>query len=212
MAEEFSHSMYNNEAKVITNPNVSHLPHIMNTKVGIDRQDPMHSSIFEVYFTLPPSLSEFNNGETIDAITEQVTDVDGLDQLQKVVGAGSQKFFGVDVSFLNPTMEQTYCEFTVNFNLNIRNRTDAWLLKIFKAWGKLGYDLATGSRSLKTDYIADNLRIAEANRDGTIWRAYIFHDVMVVNVTGLPSLNYTENEPRKLSVTFRADYWDEDLA
>ena len=45
-----------------------------------------------------------------------------------------------------------------------------------------------------------------------IWRSYVFRKVMVVNVTGLPSLNYTENEPRKLSVTFRADYWDEDLA
>ena len=208
--EENTHGYYQPNYTVQTG-NVTHLPHIMNTSSGVNRHDPMHSSIFEVYFTLPPSLqSIFNSDE--ETITEQVTDVDGLDQLQKVVGAGSQKFFGVDVSFLNPTMEQTYCEFTVNFNLNIRNHTDAWLLKIFKAWGNLGYNLQDGTRTLMPDYVSNSVRIAEANRNGEIWRSYVFRKVMVVNVTGLPSLNYTENEPRKLSVTFRADYWDEDLA
>ena len=210
MAEN-THGHYQPNYTVETG-NVSHLPHIMNTKAGIDRQDPMHSAIFEVYFQLPLALKSIFGSEDEHTITEQVTDVDGLDQLQKVVGAGSQKFFGVDVSFLNPTMEQTYCEFTVNFNLNIRNHTDAWLLKIFKAWGNLGYNLQDGTRTLMDDYVSNSVRIAEANRNGEIWRSYVFHKVMVVNVTGLPSLNYTENEPRKLSVTFRADYWDEDLA
>ena len=211
MADTYTHPNYTPNYTVETG-NVSHLPHIMNTKAGIDRQDPMHSAIFEVYFQLPLALKSIFGSEDEHTITEQVTDVDGLDQLQKVVGAGSQKFFGVDVSFLNPAMEQTYCEFTVNFNLNIRNHTDAWLLKIFKAWGNLGYNLQDGTRTLMPDYVSESVRIAEANRNGEIWRSYVFHKVMVVNVTGLPSLNYTENEPRKLSVTFRADYWDEDLA
>ena len=211
MADTYTHPNYVPNYTVQTG-NVSHLPHIMNTKAGIDRQDPMHSAIFEVYFQLPLALKSIFGSEDEHTITEQVTDVDGLDQLQKVVGAGSQKFFGVDVSFLNPTMEQTYCEFTVNFNLNIRNHTDAWLLKIFKAWGNLGYNLQDGTRTLMPDYVSESVRIAEANRNGEIWRSYVFRKVMVVNVTGLPSLNYTENEPRKLSVTFRADYWDEDLA
>ena len=211
MADTYTHPNYAPNYTVQTG-NVSHLPHIMNTKAGIDRQDPMHSAIFEVYFQLPLALKSIFGSEDEHTITEQVTDVDGLDQLQKVVGAGSQKFFGVDVSFLNPTMEQTYCEFTVNFNLNIRNHTDAWLLKIFKAWGNLGYNLQDGTRTLMPDYVSDSVRIAEANRNGEIWRSYVFRKVMVVNVTGLPSLNYTENEPRKLSVTFRSDYWDEDLA
>ena len=210
MAEN-THGHYQPNYTVETG-NVSHLPHIMNTRAGIDRQDPMHSAIFEVYFQLPLALKSIFGSEDEHTITEQVTDVDGLDQLQKVVGAGSQKFFGVDVSFLNPTMEQTFCEFTVNFNLNIRNHTDAWLLKIFKAWGNLGYNLQDGTRTLMPDYVSNSVRIAEANRNGEIWRSYVFRKVMVVNVTGLPSLNYTENEPRKLSVTFRSDNWDEDLA
>ena len=209
MAEN-THGHYQPNYTVQTG-NVTHLPHIMNTSSGVNRHDPMHSAIFEVYFTLPPSLqSTFNSDE--ETITEQVTDVDGLDQLQKVVGAGSQKFFGVDVSFLNPTLDSTFAEITVTFNLNLRNATDAYVLKVIKAWEKLGYDLADGTRTLMADYVADNLRISEANRDGTVWRSYIFHKVMITNVTGIDELNYTNNDARQLQVQFRADWWDEDLA
>ena len=84
-------------------------------------------------------------------------------------------------------------------------------MKVIKAWEKLGYDLADGTRTLMADYVADNLRIAEANRDGTVWRSIIFHKVMITNVTGIDELNYTNNDARQLTVTFRADYWEEDL-
>lgn len=188
-----------------------HLPHVMNTQSGANRYDPMHRSIFEVYFTLPRGIADAGN-ETEVTLTEQVTDVSGLDALQKTVQAGSQKFFGVDVSFLNPTLDNTYAEITINFNLNIRNATDAWVLRVFKAWEKLGYNLADGVRTLKAEYIADNLRVAEANRNGDVFRAYCFHDVMVTNVTGLDTLNYTDNEPAKLAVTFRSDWWQEDMS
>lgn len=190
---------------------LTHLPHHQNTQSGANRWDPNHSAIFEVYFTLPDALAgEFGSDEAY--ITEQVTDVAGLDALQKTVQAGSQKFYGVDVSFLNPTLDNTYAEITINFNLNIRNTTDNWLLKIFKAWEKLGYDLSDGTRTLMVDYVSESLRVAEGNRDGSIWRAYVFHKVMITSVTGADTLNYTDNEPRKLAVTFRSDYWDEDIA
>ena len=191
--------------------NLTHLPHIRNVQSGINKYDPMHSAMYEVYFTLPEAIqSQFKDDEAV--LTEQVTEVTGLDALQKTVGAGQQKFMGVDVSFLNPTLDNTYAELTINLNLNIRNATDAFVLKVFKAWEKLGYDLSDGTHTLMADYCTDNLRIAEANRDGTIWRSYIFHKVMLTGVTGLDSLNYTSNDARILTVTFRADYWDEDLA
>lgn len=190
---------------------ISHLPHIKNTQAGNNYYDPMHSSVFEVYFTLPTAIQDkFKEDEAI--LTEQVVSVSGLDALQKTVQAGSQKFLGVDVSYLNPTLETTYAELEIVFNLNIRNATDAYVLKLFKAWEKLGYDLSDGTRTLMADYVADNLRISEANRDGTVFRSYIFHKVLLTNVTGIDALNYTDNEARTLTVQFRADWWDEDLA
>jgi len=86
---------------------ITHLPHIKNTQAGNNFYDPMHSAIYEVYFTLPNALrSTFKDDEAV--LTEQVFSVSGLDALQKTVQAGSQRFFGVDVSFLNPTLESTY--------------------------------------------------------------------------------------------------------
>lgn len=190
---------------------ITHLPHIKNTQAGNNFYDPMHAAVFEVYFTLPVAIQDkFKDDEAI--LTEQVVSVTGLDALQKTVQAGSQKFLGVDVSYLNPVLENTYADITITFNLNIRNATDAYVLKVFKAWGKLGYDLADGTRTLMADYVADNLRISEANRDGTVWRSYIFHKVMITNIQNIDELNYTNSEARTLQVTFRSDWWDEDLA
>ena len=190
---------------------ISHLPHIKNTQAGNNYYDPMHSSVFEVYFTLPTAIQDkFKEDEAI--LTEQVVSVNGLDALQKTVEAGSQKFLGVDSSFLNPTLDNTYAELEIVFNLNIRNATDAYVLKLFKAWGKMGYDLTDGTRTLMADYVADNLRISEANRDGTVFRSYIFHKVLLTSLTGLDTLEYTANDPRQLTVRFRADWWDEELA
>ncbi len=191
--------------------NLSHLPHVKNITSGVNRYDPNGSAVFEVYFTLPDAVrSEFSEDEVI--LTEQVTDVTGLDALQKNTAVGTQRFMGVNVSFANPVIDDTRADITINFNLNLRNGNDNFVFKVFKAWKNLNYNLADGTRTLKADYVADNIRIAEANRDGTIWRSYVFHDVLLEEVTGLNDLNYDTNEARKLSVKFRADYWDEDIA
>lgn len=190
---------------------MKHLPHVKNVSAGMNYWDPNHAAIFEVYFTLPPKLqSKYKEEETL--LTEQVVSVSGLDELNKTVQAGTQKFFGVDVSFLQPTLEHTYCEFTIVFNLNLRNVTDNWVFRIFKEWEYLGYNLADGTRTLSADYISDVCHIAEANRDGTVWRDFTFHRCMITEVSGLNDLDYTNQDARKLTVKWRADYWDETIA
>lgn len=190
---------------------LSHLPHIKNMTSGRMKYDPVHNAIFEVYFTLPEAIrSQFTEEEAI--LTEQVVSVSGLDVLQKTTDTGEQKFFGVTVSYLNPTVDTTAADITIVFNLNLRNVTDNFVLKLFKAWENISYDLSDGSRGIKADYISDTLRIAEANRNGEIWRSYIFHNIMLKSVSGLEDLNYTNNEARQLTCVFRADYWDDDLA
>lgn len=192
-------------------PTITHLPHITNIQAGMNNWDPNHQAIFEVYFTLPTALqAKYKEDEAL--LTEQVASVSGLDALQKVPGAGSQKFMGVDVSFLNPTYDNTYAEFSIVFNLNLRNATDNFVLKIFKDWSRMSYNLLDGTRALANDYIAECCRVAEANRDGQIWRTFVFHRCMPIEVSGLDTLEYTNNEARKLTVKFRSDYWDEDIS
>lgn len=187
---------------------VKHAPNIRNVEAGYKYYDPMHQSIFEVAFSIPDAISSSFSSD-VAILTEQVTKVSGLDVLQKTVSAGQQKFLGVDVSYLNPVLDQTFAEITIEFNLNLRNSTDAYVLRLFKEWAKLGYDMSSGARRLMKDYIADFLTVKEANRDGTVWRVAKFQKVMLTEVTGIDGLDYTQNEARVLTCKFRSDLWDE---
>jgi len=193
--------------------NLNHLTHIKNVQAGINKWDPVHKSLFEVYFTLPDALK--NNGgftgEDEMLLTEQVMTVSGLDALHKTTPAGEQKFYGVTVSFLQPMLDTTSAELTITFNLNLRDVTDNYVLRMFIAWERLSYDLMDGTRTIKQDYISDNMRIAQANRNGQVWRSFIFHHIMLTGVTNMDDLDYSSNDAVTLQTTFRADYWDYDL-
>ena len=190
---------------------LSHLPHLTNMQSGINKWDPSHSSVYEIYFTLPDAIhGEFKEEEVI--LTEQVTEVSGLDQLTKTTPVNTQKFMGVDVSHHGPVLDNTYADITVTLNLNLRNKIDNFVFKVFRSWENLNYNLADGTRTLLVDYSSNIMRIAVANRAGDVVRSIVFNRVLLSEVTGIDSLNYTENEPQKLTVKFRCDYWDDALA
>ena len=193
--------------------NLNHLTHIKNVQAGINKWDPVHKSLFEVYFTLPDALKNGGSFSPADEmlLTEQVISVAGLDALHKTTVAGEQKFYGVTVSFLQPMLETTAADLTITFNLNLRDVTDNYVLRTFIAWEKLSYDLMDGIRTIKQDYISDNMRIAQANRNGQVWRSFIFHHLMLTSVTGMDDLDYGNSEAVTLQTMFRADYWDYDM-
>lgn len=188
------------------------LPHIKNSQAGVNRYDPVHNSIFEVYFTLPESLrAEFQKDELV--LTEHVLKIDGLAALYNTPGTGTQKFMGTDRSFINPTLDNTRAELSVDFTLNLRNGTDNYILKLFRAWAALGYDVATGKRSLKKDYCADWLKISIANREGDIYQEIVFKDVMMNGALETEgSLDYSGNDAIQLNVKFVSDWWEEVVA
>lgn len=191
--------------------NLTHLPHVRNISASVNRMDPVPASVFEVYFTLPDAIkSTFADSEAL--LTEQVQNVNGLNNLHKNTPVGKQRFMGVDVSHAGAVMEDTRATFTITFNLNLRDVTDNFVYKALLAWKNLNYNLADGTRTLKKDYTADVLRIAEANRDGTVWRSTVFNDILIDNIDGMDTLDYTDNEPRSIAVTFVADSWNQDIA
>ena len=191
--------------------NLTHLPHIKNVKAGIDKQDPVHGSLFEVYIELPSLIASMFKEDAV-TLTQQVKTVSGINALQMTTGVGSQRFLGADASYLNPVLDQTFADIDIAFNLNLRDVTDNWVLKIFKAWENLSYDLTDGTRGIKADYISDHVRIAQANRNGMVWRSVVFHNIMLTGLDGLDSLDYTQSEALDLTAKFRADYWEDELA
>ena len=188
---------------------LSHVPHVRSVNAGRNYYDPVNTAVFEVGFTFPGLIAGKIGTDDVKILTEQVTNVGGLDNLLKTPAAGQQKFFGADVSYLNPTLDNTYAEITIDFNLNLRSVTDNYVLDAFLQWRNLNYNLGNGARYLKKDYVAPFIEIKMANRDGTVWRVVKFWDVMLINITGLDSLDITTNESPKLQCTFRSDYWDD---
>lgn len=183
------------------------LPHITNSQAGVNRWDPVHINIFEVYFTVPePLRAKFGKDEML--LTEHVTKISGLDQLHNAPGVGQQKFMGTDRSYINPKMDNTHAEIEVEFTLNLRDKTDNYIYKLLKAWAKLGYDMETGERELKADYCADWLRASMANRKGDIIKDVVFKDVMMNGgLSGFSELNYETAEPITLTAKFVSDWW-----
>jgi hypothetical protein len=189
---------------------VSHLPHIKNVAAGMARWDPVYQSIFSVGFTVPSSMAgEYDQNEML-ILSQQVISISGLDNLQSSIKTYTQKYLGVDVAFYYPTLDNTGIDYTIQFNLNIRNKSDVYVFKIFKQWLNLIYSASTGVVALKAQTYGKMI-ILEANRDGTIWRQVVLKNVIVTDVKGMETLDYTSSDVRTLNVTFHADYWDETI-
>lgn len=199
------------------------LPHLKNVEAGRSKWDPVYTSIYEVAFQAPTGLTN-PNFETVSSddfkletynpgdlalLTEQVKKVTGLDNLHKTPGVSSQKFYGVDVSYLQSNPENTYIEFSIEFNLNMRNNIDVYVFEVFRNWLKCNYDIESGVRMLKSDYTADFFTINEAARNGMIWRRTTIKDVILTGVTGLDELNYGNKDAANLTCSFRGDYWNQ---
>lgn len=189
------------------------LPHIKNSQAGINLYDPVNKSIFEVYFTIPEAIrAEFGKDEVL--LTEHVQKISGLDALYKAPEADVQKFMGTSRSYLKPTVGDTHADLEVEFSLNLRNGTDNYILKLFRAWAALGYDINTGKRSLKKDYCAQWLKVSVANREGDIFQEIVFKDVMINGPLsgGISDLEYAADDALNLTVKFRSDWWDDKIA
>ena len=190
---------------------LSHLPHITNVQAGMDRWDPMHESIFEIDFTVPYVMQgEYNTDEML-ILSQQVLSVNGLDQLNKTITLYKQKYLGVDVAFFNPILDDTSVDFSITFNLNLRNQIDAYVFKLFKQWLNLIYNMSTGVIPLIAQARSESLKILEANRDGTVWRQVIIKNVIITGIKGMDKLEYSSSEPRTLEVSFHGDFWDETI-
>lgn len=188
------------------------LPHITNSDAGRNLYDPVHGALFECYLTVPDALqATYKKDELL--VSEHILKMSGLDALDRAPGTDVQKFMGTDRTFVKPVLDNTHAEISMTLSLNLRNVTDNYIYKLFRAWARLGYDISNGMRHLKKDYVASWMRIAQANRDGSIWREIVFKDVMCNgDLSGMGDVDYTDGAAKELEVKFVSDWWTETIA
>lgn len=186
------------------------LPHIKNSKAGINRQEPLFKQLFEVYFSIPEPLVAEIGAEDVNVLTEQVKSVSGLDTLTKSPGMVEQTYMGATRSYLGAGLDSTAHDISITIQLNLRNATDNYIFKLFKKWNKLGYNMETGERSLKDEYVADFLRVVQFNKRGDIYRDITYHDIMLMEVTGMDGGEYgNATDIYELNIKFRSDWADD---
>ena len=186
------------------------LPHIKNSKAGINRQEPLFKQLFEVYFSIPEPLVAEIGAEDVNVLTEQVKGVSGLDTLTKSPGMVEQTYMGATRSYLGAGLDSTAHDISITIQLNLRNATDNYIFKLFKKWNKLGYNMETGERSLKDEYVADFLRVVQFNKRGDIYRDITYHDIMLMEVTGMDGGEYVNaTDIYELNIKFRSDWADD---
>ncbi len=186
------------------------LPHIKNSKAGINRQEPLFKQLFEVYFSIPEPLVAEIGAEDVNVLTEQVKGVSGLDTLTKSPGMVEQTYMGATRSYLGAGLDSTAHDISITIQLNLRNATDNYIFKLFKKWNKLGYNMETGERSLKDEYVADFLRVVQFNKRGDIYRDITYHDIMLMEVTGMDGGEYgNATDIYELNIKFRSDWADD---
>lgn len=184
------------------------LPHIKNSYAGVNNLDPVHNCMFGVFFTLPEALrAEFQKDEML--LSEHVTKISGLGTLDAKPEPITQKFMGTTRTYLSPKLGSTSHELTVDFTLNLRNHTDNYIYKLFKAWNNLGYNLGTGELHEKEGYIAEWLKVEIANRPGDVYRKIVYKNVMMVIETPVDELDQDNNEACTLTVKFISDWAEE---
>ena len=88
--------------------------------------------------------------------------------------------------------------------------TDNYILKLFRSWAALGYDITSGKRTLKKDYCAEWLKVRVANRAGDVYQEIVFKDVMINGALDFTSdLDYSVDDALELTVKFVSDWWEE---
>lgn len=183
------------------------LPHITNSQAGVNRQDPVYKSKFEVYFTIPAALQNKYSQSDVAVLTEQVQNIKGLGTLDRGVEKGEQKFLGTTRTYLNATKDSTSHEISVDLTLNFKNRTDNYIYRLFRDWNKLTYDDATGETTLKQDYTADYMRVYVGNRAGDVWRDITYKDVIMFGgIEGFDDLDYSSTDIVNITVKFASDW------
>lgn len=184
------------------------LPHITNSTAGVNLYDPVHKSIFEVSMELPADIDFADTG----LLTQHVLNVSGLDALYRAPEVESQKFMGVDRSYIKPTLQDTKASIEIEFSLNLNDNNDNYVLNVLRAWAALGHNIATGTRSRKSSYVAPWMKIRIANRAGDVYQDITFKDVMLNGPLEMDGgLDYTADDALNVKAKFVSDWWTEQV-
>lgn len=186
------------------------LPHFKNSAAGPGKFEPLYLNQFEVIITPPPAIANkigFGNNLMLEHVLK-------VSNLPEYAGSGSavitQNYKFSQRTYAPAKPQQTYHQFTIDFEVNLNQNNDMYIYNALRAWADLIYDPLTGRQGLKADYSDASIQITQFNRAGVIYRDFMFSPVFIgPQKMTETQLDYTSEGIYKLTVQFTADSYTE---
>lgn len=186
------------------------LPHFKNSAAGPGKYEPLYLNQFEVIITPPPAVAgKIGFGNNL--MLEHVLKVSNLPEL---AGSGQgvtiQNYKFSQRVYAPAKPQQTYHQFTIDFEVNLNQSNDMYIYNALRAWADLIYDPLTGRQGLKADYADASIQVTQFNRAGVIYREFVFTPVFIgPNKLTETVLDYVGDGIYKLTAQFTADTYTE---
>ena len=100
----------------------------------------------------------------------------------------------------------------IGFSLNLNDANELYVYKTLRDWNRIIYNNLTGEQGLKKDYVG-TIVVSNYNRAGDIFWQRTFYGCFPTGseMAAAAELNYDTAEPAELEMTWRADWWSEDM-
>lgn len=186
--------------------------HFRNSKVSMDKDEPLYKNLFTVTLQPPPSLADPNSQET-QIVLEGIRSISGL-VTQPGISSTSQKYKWAERMFAGAAPGQTHLELQITFALNMRPGTtsnDNYTYKFLRRWHDLVYDPLTGRTGIKQEYSAGSMTITMQDRRGVPFWQWICYNVWPSGGLPDPGLSYDATDLMDAQCTFQCDYFDESI-
>lgn len=182
---------------------MSNLPHYRNSQAAVNHWEPVYKALFEMTI-FPPT-----GGDQL-LLLEHVKSISGLDGLNPSVSTTEQKYKQATRSYAG-FPEKTTLDLQVTFTMNLNDNNENYIYTTLRKWCNKIWDPLTGMSGMKKQYCGSAV-IVQYNRDGSIYRKIVCKDMFPTGQLQVGGdLDYGNAEAVDAQLSFRCDYWDEQL-
>lgn len=179
------------------------LAHFTNIDSHNKLWEPVHKNLFEVNFTLPPSIQGDENLLLENAISVSLPNYPALPTASQRFKYSTRLFVMMPESTSKPDL-------TISFNLLKDDNHQIFVFRKLKDWYDLSWNNETGELNYKASTVG-TITVNVHDKDGIIIRRVIYHNAVCTAFSAFEELNWddTGSLMGPLSVTFAADYWED---
>ena len=186
------------------------LPHFNSAKAAVQLYEPVYLNQFEVIIQPPVGVSNpaGNPGRTL--LVENVLSVTGL-SVDKNPQPIEQRYKFSKRRYAGGVVDDTGVKFRIEFETNLDDNNSNYVFKTLRQWSDLVYNPLTGAMGIKSVYAGGSyVLVSIFNKQGDVFRRVKLMNCFPVDQIKSLDLDYTNGtNPYKISLSFRADYFED---